>query len=179
MIQKMMACARRLWRWLTTWTMRRVRRYAVGLATMVAIGTLALAALMWGFPFPREKLDRWPASPVVTDRQGRPLLALVGSDDQWRFPMALDDASPWLVAATIAVEDGRFRTHGGVDAIAVARAAWQNLAARRIVSGASTLTMQVCRMMDERPRTFWAKAVESFRALELERIITKDEILCA
>ncbi|MHC4249450.1 MAG: penicillin-binding protein 1C [Planctomycetota bacterium] len=158
---------------------RWATRCGACLAAATAIGLAALAILMWAFPFPRERLDRWPASPVVTDRHGRPLVALVGRDDHWRFPIALDDASPWLVAATVAVEDKRFHGHRGVDALAVARAAWQNLVSRRVVSGASTLTMQVCRMMDDRPRTLWAKAVESFRAIELERIMAKDEILCA
>ena len=167
----------RLRRWAPRWALRWVARCGIGLAALAAAGAAGLAALMWCYPFPRDRLERWPSSPIVTDRAGRPLMALVGSDDHWRFPVKLEDASPWLVAATIAVEDKRFRGHSGVDALAVSRAAWQNLAARQVVSGASTLTMQVCRMMDDRPRTFWAKAVETFRALELERLSTKDAIL--
>jgi len=156
---------------------RWAARSAVCLAVATAGGLVALAILMRAFPFPRDRLDRWPASPVVTDSGGRPLVALVGPDDHWRFPVALEDMSPWLVDATIAVEDKRFRRHSGVDLAAVARAAWQNITSGRVVSGASTLTMQVCRMMDDRPRTLWAKAVESFRALQLERSSTKDAIL--
>lgn len=89
----------------------------------------------------------------------------------------LDSMSPWLIQATIAVEDERFYSHFGVDPLAVIRAAAQNIAARRIVSGASTLNMQLCRMMDNRPRTLWAKLVESFRAIQLDRLMRKDEII--
>ncbi len=85
--------------------------------------------------------------------------------------------SPWLAKATIAVEDERFRRHCGVDFIAVCRAVRDNALAGRRVSGASTLTMQLCRMMDDRDRTYAAKAIESFRALQLERLLNKDEIL--
>jgi penicillin-binding protein 1C len=85
--------------------------------------------------------------------------------------------SPHLAKATIAREDKRFGEHIGVDPLAVSRAGWQNLKARRVISGASTLTMQVCRMMDDRPRTVTSKLIESFRALQLERLRTKDEIL--
>jgi penicillin-binding protein 1C len=155
-------------------------------AAYAASGALALAAftvLWFAYPFPAEKLARWPASPVVTDRDGGTLLALVGTDDQWRFRIrhdnGLDHVSPHIVKATIAVEDKRFRDHIGVDPIAVCRAAAQNLKAGHVVSGASTLTMQVCRMMDDRPRTLRAKLIESFRALQLERLKSKDEILAA
>jgi len=146
----------------------------------VILGVLALAvlALLWrAFPFPQERLHKWTTSPVVLDAKGRPMLTVVGSDDQWRYPVPLDRVSPWLVMATIAVEDSRFNAHPGVDALAVARAAVQNVHAWRIVSGASTLDMQLCRMMDDRPRTFPAKAIESFRALQLDRLLSKDEIL--
>ena len=63
------------------------------------------------------------------------------------------------------------------DPVAVVRAAWQGLAARRVISGASTITMQICRMMDNRPRTFRAKAIEAFRALQLARTYSKDRVL--
>ena len=161
----------------------RVRRWMLrAAAVFAASGALALAAftvLWFAYPFPAEKLARWPASPVVTDRDGRTLLALVGRDDQWRFPLRLDHVSLHLVKATIAVEDKRFGDHIGVDLFAVCRAGGQNLKAGHVVSGASTLTMQVCRMMDDRPRTFRAKLIETFRALQLERLKTKDEILTA
>ncbi len=129
------------------------------------------------FPFPLQRLDAWPASPQVTDRNGRVLLQRVSDDQQWRLPVPLAKISPWLIQATLAVEDHRFYSHGGVDPWAVVRAAGQDLRSFRTVSGASTLTMQLCRMMDDRPRTWRAKIVESFRALQLERLKSKDQIL--
>jgi len=85
--------------------------------------------------------------------------------------------SPWLVQATIAVEDQRFFKHPGVDPVAVLRAALQNVKAGRVLSGASTLDMQVCRMMEGRDRTLASKLIESFRALQLNQLKSKKEIL--
>lgn len=138
----------------------------------------ALVTILWHlYPFPVAKLERWPASPVVCDREGTELLALVGRDEQWRRPVPLSRMSPWLIQATLAVEDERFFSHPGVDVLAVLRAAGQNTWGLRRVSGASTLTMQICRMMDNRPRKASAKVVEAFRSLQLERIWSKDRIL--
>jgi penicillin-binding protein 1C len=146
-------------------------------AVLTVVGAIAVA-LTWRLcPFPIERLRQWSASPTVLDAKGRPMLSVVGPDDQWRYPVSLPNVSPWLVQATIAVEDQRFRHHPGVDAWAILRAVGQNLRAGRIVSGASTLDMQVCRMMDNRPRTFQAKAVEAFRAAQLNRLLTKEQIL--
>jgi penicillin-binding protein 1C len=124
-----------------------------------------------------ERLQRWPASPVVLDAKGRYLFGTVGRDEQWRYPVPLADISPWLVQATVAVEDQRFYRHRGVDPWALVRALGQNLRTGRIVSGASTLDMQLCRMMDGRSRTLRAKVIETFRALQLNCVLTKDEIL--
>ncbi len=152
-------------------------RVALAAGAFFALGAAVFAFSWFAFPFPLDRLDRRPASVRVEDRDGAPLLELVGSDDQWRYPVPLSEISPWLVQATIAVEDRRFREHSGIDGRAVLRAAWQNVSRFRVVSGASTLTMQVCRMMDDRPRTVGAKLVESFRALQLEQLRTKDQIL--
>jgi penicillin-binding protein 1C len=84
---------------------------------------------------------------------------------------------PWIGPATIAVEDQRFREHQGVDPLAAVRAVGQLVREGGVVSGASTITMQVCRMTEPRERTLSAKAIESFRALQLEARCTKDEIL--
>ena len=155
----------------------RVRRCLKRACLVVAAMVCAFLVAWWTSPFPMARLKRWPASPIVTDRTGAHLLSLVGADDQWRIPVALADVSPHVLNAIVAIEDERFYGHVGVDPIAVARATVQNVAALRVVSGASTITMQVCRMLDDRPRTVGAKAVESFRALQLERLMSKDEIL--
>lgn len=148
------------------------------IAVLVTAVLLLAFVIMWFlFPFPEEGLEQWSVSPLVLDVKGRPMLSIVGSDDQWRRPVPLESISPRLIQATIAVEDKRFYRHPGVDPIAVLRAAGQNIAAAGIVSGASTLDMQLCRMMGNRPRTFLAKIVESFRAIQLNQIKNKHEIL--
>lgn len=113
----------------------------------------------------------------VLDRTGGLVLAHVGRDDQWRVPVPLAAMSPHLVAATIAVEDERFEHHGGVDVWAIARALGQNVAAGRIVSGASTITMQLCHMTEPRARGWRTKMMQAFRARQLERIWDKKRIL--
>lgn len=159
----------------------RVRKWAkrsllIACALMMLVAG-ALLVVWHRSPFPLERLEQWGESSVIRDSGGATLLASVGPGDQWRLPVRLDQMSPWLVKATIAVEDERFREHRGVDPIAVCRAVCDNLSKGRRVSGASTLTMQICRMMDDRERTYAAKAIESFRALQLERLKNKDEIV--
>ena len=156
---------------------RRLKRTAIVLVCLAAVALITCGVCWVLFPFPEKRLARWPLSPMVLDAKGRPMLRIVGSDDHWRLDVPLERMSPWLVKATVAVEDKRFYAHPGIDGAAVVRAAGQNAAAGRVVSGASTLTMQLCRMMDGRPRTFPSKAVESFRALQLEELWTKDEII--
>ena len=92
----------------------------------------------------------------------------------WR---PLSAMSPRVIQATVAVEDERFYLHPGVDPLSVARACLTNLRRRRVVSGASTITMQVIRLLRPRPRRLKAKLIEAFRALQLERELSKNEVL--
>lgn len=155
----------------------RKGRILLAILALPVVAVLAVCVASWLEPFPIERLQRWPESPRVTDRDGREILAITSRDQQWRFPVGLDQISPWLIQATIAVEDERFDSHHGVDPLALGRAIWQDVTAGRIVSGGSTLTMQVCRMMDNRPRTWHAKVAEMFRSVQLERIRDKRWIL--
>lgn len=116
-------------------------------------------------------------STVITYTDGRAAHVLLADDDRWRLPTRLDDVDPAYVEALLALEDGRFYRHPGVDPIAVVRAAVDNLRAGTVVSGASTITMQLVRLLEPRPRTLRAKAVEALRALQLEMHMSKDEIL--
>lgn len=113
----------------------------------------------------------------VTDRNGRTLSVLPAPGGVWRLATGVGDVPPHLLAMLIAAEDRRFRHHPGVDPLALARAAGQWVRRGRVVSGGSTLTMQVARMLEPRPRTLAAKAIEALRALQLERRYSKDEIL--
>lgn len=153
--------------------LRRLARWAVALGLAGLVAFLALDRL---FPFPTEALRR-PSSIAVLDRSGEPLRLFLAPDERWRFPVRLADLPPALPRAVVACEDRRFYLHPGVDPLAVVRAAATDLAAGRVVSGASTLPMQVARMVDPRPRTLGAKLVEAFRALELDLRFSKAEIL--
>ncbi|MCF7974741.1 MAG: penicillin-binding protein 1C [Phycisphaerae bacterium] len=154
--------------------MKRILRVA---AVLVLLCGGAFAGLWILCPFPQAQLTQWAVSPMVQDTAGQTMLGLVSQQDTWRLPVSLEAMSPWVIQATIAVEDKRFFKHTGVDPWAVLRAVKQNILARRVLSGASTLDMQVCRMMEGRDRTLTSKAIESFRALQLNRLKSKHEIL--
>ncbi|MCX6998662.1 MAG: transglycosylase domain-containing protein [Kiritimatiellaeota bacterium] len=138
---------------------------------------LALAIAWFACPFPRELLAWYPAAVVLCDREGTPLRVRLGPRDQDCRPIYQPQRDDWIVKAIVAAEDRRFWRHGGVDPAAVLRAAWLDVTRLRKVSGASTLSMQVIRLAQPRPRTLWAKIIEIFRALQMERLLSKDEIL--
>lgn len=126
-------------------------------------------------PLPRDFFIQ--GSRVVAFRDGTTAHVFLSPDDKWRIPVTLDDVDPHYAQALLAVEDQRFFEHGGVDAVAVVRALVSNVLAGRVVSGASTITMQLVRVREPRPRTFSSKVVEAFRALQLEARYDKRRIL--
>ncbi len=117
--------------------------------------------------------------PLVVDREGQILRLAPDSQGQRMVKLPGDAIPPLVAAAFIAAEDQRFWEHPGVDLAAVMRAAGQNLTAGRIVSGASTLTMQLSRLAYPGSRTFHRKLVEMVRSLRIEGTLTKEEILRA
>lgn len=122
--------------------------------------------------------DRPGSSLVVEGRDGVLLSERVNERGERHRWTALADISPWVVEGTVAVEDARFFEHDGVDWRAVGRAARGNIRAGRLVSGASTITMQLTRLIQPRVRRSWAgKLLEVVRALRLERVTAKTEIL--
>lgn len=154
------------------------RRWALALAAAILLAApwLWLRTLDLLFPFPWERLQRPPAV-VVTDRQGEPLRFFLPADQRWRLPIRLEELPPEVRRALVASEDQRFYSHPGVDPLAVARAVWANLRRRQVVSGASTISMQVARMADPGRRTLRSKLRETVRAIQLERRFSKDRIL--
>ena len=117
-------------------------------------------------------------STLVVDRDGKLLRPYPTVEGRWRLPVTTADVDPRFFALLFAYEDKRFRSHAGVDPLALGRAAWQLVTNGRIVSGGSTLTMQVARLLEPRAeRTFVAKLRQVVRALALERLLTKDEVL--
>ena len=119
-------------------------------------------------------------SPVVYYRDGSPAHIFLSPDEKLRVPVeSLDDIDPDYLADLIAFEDQRFLSHSGVDGTAIVRAVLVNILAGRVVSGASTLTMQLARMREPRPRNLRSKLIEAFRAFQLEAHLSKEQILTA
>jgi len=116
-------------------------------------------------------------SPVVLDRSGKPLRFFLARDDRWRFNVSVKELDPGLTQAVLACEDRWFYFHPGVNPFSLVRAFCQNLRSGRVISGGSTLTMQVARMLERRPRTYRSKLIEICRAFELELRYSKREIL--
>jgi penicillin-binding protein 1C len=117
-------------------------------------------------------------SVMALDRNGRLLRAFTTNDGRWRLPVEAKDVDQRYLAMLLAFEDRRFHSHPGVDVAAVTRAGGQLMRYGRIVSGASTLTMQVARLIEgSHERTASGKARQMLRAIQLERQLTKDQIL--
>ncbi|MCP4348085.1 MAG: penicillin-binding protein 1C [Desulfobacterales bacterium] len=123
-----------------------------------------------------EPLFNTPFSRVLLDRDGELMGAFIARDEQWRFPPKPEIPEKFISAATC-YEDRRFFYHPGVDFFAVARAMWSNIRSGRIVSGASTITMQVIRLSRRgQARTFREKLTEMILAFRLEIAMSKKEI---
>ncbi|WP_420858021.1 penicillin-binding protein 1C [Marivivens marinus] len=150
---------------------------------------LTLAVVLWAAALGRDRVDIWidatdlptleiAQSIEVLDRDGTLLRAYTVADGRWR--MGTDPASvdPTYLAMLIRYEDKRFRGHAGVDPLAMARAAAQALGRQEVVSGGSTLTMQVARLLEDSGTGRWSGKLRQIRvALALERQLSKDEIL--
>ena len=154
---------------------RRARRHPRKVwCACLAAGLVVAAGFATRLP---DTLFDHPVSSVMEARDGSLLGARIAADGQWRFP-ARDPVPEKFATAAIAAEDKRFRSHPGVDPLALARAAWTNFRAGEVVSGGSTLTMQVIRMArGSRPRTYREKFVEAALALRLELGTRKDAVL--
>ena len=144
---------------------------------LAAVALLFVAAV-WAadkiWPLPLHEVD--PAR-VVVAHDGTPLWRFADADGIWRYPVTIDEVSPRYLEALINYEDRWFWKHPGVNPFSVLRAAWQDLSSGRVVSGGSTLTMQVARLLDPHPRTFGGKFRQLWRALQLEWHLSKRDIL--
>ncbi|HEU0032538.1 MAG TPA: penicillin-binding protein 1C [Kofleriaceae bacterium] len=164
-------------------TLARQRRLArfVRVGRAVVRGVLVVDALMLlllvaalAIPLPARD-SGW--STVIEYRDGRPAYVFLAPDDKWRLHVGLDRVDPKLVEALVALEDKRFWSHDGVDPVAIGRAAWTNVTRGRRVSGGSTLSMQLARLLEPRPRTVPNKLIDMFRAVQLDLRLSKHEIL--
>jgi penicillin-binding protein 1C len=170
-------------RWINTW--RRVRaspaarlrrRRIAGLTVMIA----SLAGIAFWSLRPERAFDA-PFSHVIEARDGTLLGARIATDGQWRFP-ARATVPEKFRRSLLLFEDKRFEAHSGIDGLAIARALRLNLEKGRVVSGGSTLTMQLARLarahhQGQQPRTLHAKLAEALLALRLEAAYDKAEII--
>lgn len=158
---------------------RRGLRLAAVVAGIFLACVAVLLVLDRLFPLPSPEAD---GAIVVVAEDGTPLRNYPSRDGIWRYPVTPDQVSPLYLQTLLTYEDRWFRWHPGVNPIALARAGWQWLAHGHIVSGGSTLTMQVARLIDPRlagkpSRTMGAKLRQVWRAVQLEMHYSKDEIL--
>jgi penicillin-binding protein 1C len=150
--------------------LRRRRR-----ALLICGGAALLIFLFWT-ALPRP-LFREPLSPVFLSADDRLLGARLAADEQWRFPR-MEAVPDRFFQALVQYEDRRFYSHNGLDPLSMGRALFQNIKRGRVVSGGSTLTMQVVRLFRRgKPRTVPEKMLEVILALRLEMSYTKKEIL--
>ncbi|MBN9598860.1 MAG: penicillin-binding protein 1C [Afipia sp.] len=157
---------------------RRLRRLAIATAAVVAI--CVTVAAIWIASLPPLPLDQArQVSTTMVDRSGKLLRAYAMADGRWRLPVhAQSDVDPGYLNLLLGFEDQRFREHGGVDPLALGRAALQLATHGHIVSGGSTITMQLARLIEpRRERSVYAKLRQIVRAIEIERRLSKDEIL--
>jgi len=152
--------------------LKRLKRLKKTILTILVLAVLTVLLHLL-FPLPAE--PEW--STIIKDNKGSVVHAYLTSDQKWRMKTELEEISPLLQKAIIEKEDRYFFYHPGINPLAVARAAWNNLLHLKRTSGASTITMQVARAMEPGSRSWLKKIGEAFRALQLEWTYSKKEIL--
>ncbi|HVH32834.1 MAG TPA: transglycosylase domain-containing protein, partial [Tahibacter sp.] len=146
-------------------------------AIVIAVVAILLLAVVLDRLFPLPLPPEHGGASVVLARDGTPLRAFPDADGIWRYPVTPDTVSPLYLDALLTYEDRWFRRHPGINPLALARAVAQRLRYGRTVSGGSTLTMQVARILDPHSRSALGKLKQVLRALQLEAHLSKDEIL--
>ncbi|PHN72901.1 penicillin-binding protein 1C [Pseudomonas syringae] len=149
---------------------QKLKWLAGGVLLLIAL--LWLADRLWPLPLPKDDLAR-----VVLAEDGTPLWRFADANGVWRYPVTNQQVSPYYLEALLTYEDRWFYSHPGVNPLALVRASWQNLRGARVVSGGSTLSMQVARLLDPHSRTLPGKFRQLWRTLQLEWHLSKDEIL--
>ncbi|HEY0233914.1 MAG TPA: penicillin-binding protein 1C, partial [Afipia sp.] len=158
---------------------RRLLR-GLAIATAVAVASCVTVAIIWIAslsPLPFDQARK--ISTTIVDRHGKLLRAYAMADGRWRIPVhASTDVDPGYLNLLLGFEDKRFYSHIGVDPLALGRAAVQLVTRGHIVSGGSTIPMQLARLMEpRRQRSLTAKLRQAVRALEIERTLSKEQIL--
>lgn len=151
--------------------LRFVARWTLA-SLLLVIALLWLADRIWPLPLPQDDLAR-----VVLAEDGTPLWRFADANGVWRYPVQTSEVSPYYLDALLTYEDRWFYQHPGVNPLALVRATWQNLTGARVVSGGSTLSMQVARLLDPHSRTFHGKLRQLWRTAQLEWHLSKEQIL--
>jgi len=161
---------------MSTWR-RRTTYAAIGAVWLAAATAGAITGLTDALG-PASLGKDLDYSPTVLDREGNLLRGYLTKEGRWRLPATRDDVDPRFLDAVLAFEDKRFFDHHGVDPLAMMRAAYQLASAGYIVSGGSTISMQVARLLEpRRKRSFSTKIRQMVRAFQLEAALDKDEVL--
>jgi penicillin-binding protein 1C len=155
----------------------RLARRLLLLRIMAAILGLVLLAALLDNLFPLPKPGRGSAAALVVAADGTPLRAFPDRDHVWRHPVVLEQVSPYYIQALLTYEDRSFWWHPGINPFAFLRATWQRVRHGKVVSGGSTITMQVARILDPTPHTLVGKLRQVLRALQLELHYSKRAIL--
>ncbi len=138
---------------------------------------LLLKIVVFACPVSDKRFSGYPESLRIYDRNGVLLRESVnknGARAQW---IDFENISPWIIKATIAIEDKRFYSHSGIDFLAAFRASFQLLYRGRVISGASTISMQLARIIFGHSHNIFSKILQSFNAFRIERTLSKDLIL--
>ncbi|MEY0971753.1 peptidoglycan glycosyltransferase PbpC [Providencia huaxiensis] len=151
-----------------------LRRTGITLVLLVIILPLAFLAAdkIWPLPIKQIEMAR-----TVVAADGTPLWRFADKEGIWRFPVTLEEVSPDFIEALLTYEDRHFYRHPGVNPFSLVRAAGQFVSSGRIVSGGSTISMQVARLIDPHERTLGGKLKQLWRTAQLEYHYSKDEIL--
>lgn len=166
--------------WLLTCWMRwrgRCAKWGARAAVVIAGAWLCLRIAIWITPLPPALMAEPQTSTQYLDRDGKPLRMTLGAEDAYRRSLSIVDCPDVFVQATLAAEDKRFWEHAGVDWLATSRAFKDMLRAGRVVSGASTITQQLIKNAQPRPRNVSAKFKEALQAMKLETRWNKRRIL--
>jgi penicillin-binding protein 1C len=148
-----------------------------GRTALIGVAALAMSAMLLDLLFPPDMSRYRNASTEVLSREGTLLRAFTTREGGWRLRTAPGDVEPRYIDLLLAAEDRRFREHAGVDGIALLRAAAQWAGHGHIVSGGSTITMQVARLLEPHRRSVGGKVHDILRAFQIERRYSKDDIL--
>jgi len=154
-----------------------LRRLFISICISLMLIIITYFTMLKLYPFDQDKIDNITYSKVIYDKDNNLLRGFLNKDDCWLFEVNLNEVNPNFIKATIAIEDKRFYSHYGCDPLAVMRALSQNIINQETISGASTISMQVIRLLSPKKRTLFNKLIETVQAIEFERRYSKEDIL--